>query len=85
MPTGRQHRKPSIPKEVLEAEKVAKHIYSSLTSKTAPKATSQGYLLGTLTLFKIIFEQAVKQGGDKEQIKNQAIQFILGIEQQQKV
>lgn len=79
MPTSRQHKKPSVPKEVAEAEKVAKHIYSSLTLKTSPKATPQGYMFGTLTVLRIIIEQATEQGRDKEQMKKQAIQFILGL------
>ena len=79
MPTSRQHKKPSVPKEAVEAEKVAKHIYSSLTLKTAPKATPQGYMFGTLTVLRILMEQATEQGSDKEQMKKQAIQFILGL------
>ena len=79
MPTKRIHVKPAVPKEAKEAEKVAKQMYMSLTSSGAPKATPTGYIMGTSMVFKMLIDQAEQQGGDREQLKAQAIAYIQGI------
>lgn len=79
MPTKRTHRKPVVPKEALEAEKVAKQMYSSLTQKDAPKATPSGYIMGGCYVLKMLIEQAVKQGADKNGVKLFTHQFIESI------
>ena len=81
MPTSRQgqHRKPEVPREALEAERVARHMYNALSQKTAPKATSGGYIMGTAMVFKILIDQAVQQGGDRAVLKQQALAIIQDI------
>lgn len=79
MPTKRTHRKPTVPKEALEAEKVAKQMYTSLTQKDAPKATPSGYIMGACYVLKMLIEQAVNQGSNKDGIKLYAHQFIESI------
>jgi len=76
MPTLRQHRKPSVPKEEQEAKRVALQMYSSLTQKTSPKATSAGYIIGACKVLEMLMAQAVEQGSNKEELKMFAIQFI---------
>lgn len=76
MPTIRQHRKPEVPKEAQQAERIARQMYSSLTLKTAPKASSQGYVIGALTTLKLLFDQAVQQGADREALRQQCEQFV---------
>ena len=76
MATSRQHRKPEVPKEALEAERVAKQMYASLTLKTAPSATPAGYILGACTLRKAILDQAGQKGGDREQLRQLALDYI---------
>lgn len=75
----RTHKKPAIPKEVKEAEEVTKQLYLSLTAEGAPKAHPMGYIMGTCTLLKILFDQAVAQGASKEELKGYACGFIQGL------
>jgi hypothetical protein len=77
MPTSRQHTKPSVPIEAQEAEKIAKHMYNSLTQQRAPKAHSQGYIMGACTVLKMLLDQAAQQGSDKEELKKLAVSFIM--------
>ena len=79
MPTKRTHRKPKLPKEVQEAESVARQMYSSLTQEGAPKATPSGYIMGACYTLKMLIEQAVQQGADKNGVKLFAHQFIQSI------
>jgi len=76
MPVSREHKKPTTPKEVKESEKVAKHMYASLTEPKAPRATSTGYIMAACSVLKILMDQAEAQGADKESLKQQAIKFI---------
>jgi len=79
MPTARQHKKPAVPREALEAERVAKQMYNSLTQKTAPKATPAGYIMGACQVLGMLLSQAEQQGADKERLKLFAIQHIHGL------
>lgn len=79
MPTSRQHKKPEVPHEVQEAEKVARHMYASLTQVKAPKATPNGYVMGACVLFKALLDQAAQQGADKDALKQWSLNFIQGI------
>ena len=71
--TKRKHTKPSFPKE---AEKVTKQMYESLTAPNAPRATQMGYIMGASMVLKMLIDQAVSQGGDKEALKAQAMTYI---------
>ena len=79
MPTARQHRMPSVPKEEQEAKRVAQQMYQSLMLRTAPKATPAGYIIGACKVLEMLLTQAAKQGADKENLKLYAIQFIHGL------
>lgn len=79
MPTAKQHRKPAVPKEAREAEKVAKTMYTSLLSTGAPKATPTGYLMGASMVLKMLIDQAEQQGADREALKSQALAYIQGL------
>jgi len=79
MPTAGQHRKPTVPKEEMEAMRIAKQMYSSLMQKTAPKATPAGYIIGACKVLEVLLKQAAEQGADKENLKLYAIQFIHGL------
>lgn len=76
MATKRVHKKPIVPKEALEAEKVARTMYDALTQKGAPKATPTGYIMGACQVLKLLVKQAVEQGGDMEGIKMFVYQFV---------
>lgn len=77
-PRGRKktHTKPAVPKEALQAEKIATQMYSSLTAPGAPKASPMGYILGASYTLKLLIDQAVAQGEDRDQLKAQAMTFI---------
>ena len=76
MPTQRQHKKPEVPSEALEAERVARQMYTSLTGAAAPKATPAGYIMGACKVLEMLIGQAVEQGSDKDSLKLFALQFI---------
>lgn len=78
LPKGRakKHTKPAIPKEAVEAEIVAKQMYQSLTSPSAPKAHPLGYVMGASMVLKMLIDQAVQQGSDREMLKAQAVTYI---------
>ena len=79
MPTARQHRMPSVPKEEQEAKRIAQQMYQSLMLRTAPKATPAGYIIGACKVLEMLLTQAAGQGADKERLKLFAIQFINGL------
>ena len=54
-------------------------MYSSLTQKTAPKATPAGYIMGACQVLGMLLSQAEQQGADKERLKLFAIQHIHGL------
>lgn len=70
---------PSVPREVQEAERIAAQMYSSLTLKTAPKATPAGYIMGACQVLGMLLQQAERQGADKDSLKLYAIQHIHGL------
>lgn len=72
----RAHKKPAVPREAVEAEKVAKQMYSSLTAPDAPKAHPQGYIMGASMVLKMLIDQAVQQGEDRNALKAQAMTYI---------
>lgn len=77
-PRGREktHTKPAVPREAVEGEKVCKQMYRSLTAPDAPKAHPLGYILGASMVLKMLIDQAVQQGADKEALKMQAMAYI---------
>lgn len=78
-PRGRKkktHTKPAIPKEAVEAEMVVKQMYQSLTAPDAPRATPMGYIMGASMVLKMLIDQAVKQGEDRDKLKAQAMTYI---------
>lgn len=77
-PRGRKktHTKPVMPKEAQEAEMVAKQMYSSLTATGAPKAHPLGYIMGASMVLKMLIDQAVQQGEDRDTLKAQAMVYI---------
>lgn len=76
MATKRTHKKPQVSKEAKEAELVAKQMYSSLLQTDAPKAHPIGYIMGASMVIKMLIDQAVKQGEDKDSLKSQTIAYI---------
>ena len=80
-PRGRKktHRKPDVPREALEAEKITKQMYSSLMAPDAPKASPMGYIMGASMALKMLVDQAVQQGEDRDRLKAQAMAYIMAI------
>jgi hypothetical protein len=80
-PRGRKktHAKPAVPREALQAEKVTRQMYSSLTAPDAPKASPMGYIMGASMVLKMLIDQAVQQGEDREALKAQAMSYIQAI------
>lgn len=79
MAEKREHRKPDVPREAREAERVANHMYGSLKLKTAPKASGRGYVMGAAAVLKMMIEQASAQGDDREELKALAARFFMDI------
>lgn len=79
MQTKRNHKKPEVPQQAIEASLVAKQIYRSLTLKSAPKATPVGYVVGACMVLKTLIEQACGQGADKEMLKSVVASFTNDI------
>lgn len=77
-PRGRKktHAKPAVPRAAEQAEKVTMQMYSSLTAPGAPKASPQGYIMGASMVLKLLIDQAVAQGEDRDELKAQAMAFI---------
>ncbi len=77
-PRGRKrtHTKPAVPKEAQQAERIAKQMYTSLTAPDAPKASPKGYIMGASIVLKMLIDQAVQQGEDRQALKAQAMEFI---------
>ena len=73
---GRKKPDSAVPHEAVEAEKVARRMYESLTSEGAPRATPTGYVMGAGLVMKLLLDQAVSQGGDREALKRQALAYI---------
>ena len=77
-PRGRKktHTKPAMPMAAQQAEKVVTQMYSSLKAPGAPKASPQGYIMGAAMVLKLLIDQAVAQGEDRDALKAQAMMFI---------
>jgi len=77
-PRGRRktHTKPDVPREAQQAEKVTQQMYQSLTAPGAPKASPMGYIMGASMVLKLLIDQAVQQGEDRDKLKAQAMAFI---------
>ena len=76
-PRGRRkktHTKPAVPRAAQQAEKVTETMYQSLT---APGA--QGYIMGATMVLKLLIDQAVAQGEDRDALKAQALTYIAAI------
>lgn len=80
-PRGRKktHTKPAVPAEAQQAEKVTETMYQSLTAPGAPRATPQGYILGASMVLKMLIDQAVQQGEDRDRLKAQAMTIIAAM------
>ena len=76
MATNRNHKKPEIPQVAIEAGLVAEQMYSSLKKKKAPRTTPLGYIMGVSMVLKMLIDQAVQQGEDKEALRAQAMTYI---------
>lgn len=77
-PRGRKktHTKPAVPLAAKQAEKVTMQMYQSLKAPDAPKASPQGYIMGAAMVLKLLIDQAVAQGEDRDAMKAQAMTFI---------
>ena len=80
-PRGRKktHKKPDMPREALEAEKITEQMYSSLKAPDAPKASPMGYIMGASMVLKMLIDQAVQQGESRDTLKAQAMAYIMAI------
>lgn len=80
-PRGRKktHKKPAVPRAAQQAEKVTETMYQSLTAPGAPKASPQGYIMGATMVLKLLIDQAVAQGEDRDALKAQALTYIAAI------
>jgi hypothetical protein len=77
-PRGRKrtHTKPAVPKEAQQAERIVKQMYTSLTAPDAPKASPKGYIMGASMVLKMLIDQAVQQGEDRNELKALAMTYI---------
>lgn len=73
------HRKPAVPLAAQQAEKIVETMYSSLKAPDAPKASPLGYVMGASMVLKMLIDQAVNQGENREALKAQAMIFIQAI------
>lgn len=77
-PRGRKktHTKPAVPRAAQQAEAVTQQMYQSLTAPGAPKASPMGYIMGASMVLKLLIDQAVEQGEDRDMLKAQAMAYI---------
>ena len=80
-PRGRKktHTKPAMPLAAKQAEKVTETMYQSLMAPGAPKASPLGYIMGASMVLKLLIDQAVKQGEDRNALKAQAMTYIAAM------
>ena len=81
-PRGRKknnHSKPAIPLAAKQAMAVTEQMYQSLKAPDAPKASPQGYIMGASMVLKMLIDQAVEQGEDRDALKAQAMTYITSI------
>lgn len=77
-PRGRKktHARPAMSRAEQQAEAVTQQMYKSLTVPGAPKASPMGYIMGASMVLKLLIDQAVQQGEDRDALKAQAMTFI---------
>lgn len=77
-PRGRRktHTRPAVSRAARQAEEVTDTMYRSLTAPGAPKASPLGYIMGASMVLKLLIDQAVAQGEDRDALKAQAMAFI---------
>lgn len=73
------HRKPAVPLAAQQAMKVTEQMYKSLKAPGAPKASPQGYIMGASMVLKMLIDQAVAQGENRDALKAQAMTYIAAI------
>ena len=80
-PRGRKksHTKPAVPLVAQQAEKITMQMYQSLKAPDAPKASPMGYIMGASMVLKMLIDQAVAQGEDRNVLKAQAMAYIQAI------
>lgn len=80
-PRGRKktHTKPAVSLAAKQAEKITETMYQSLTAHGAPKASPLGYIIGASMVLKMLIDQAVKQGEDRNILKAQALTYIAAM------
>lgn len=80
-PRGRKktHTKPVVPLAAQQAMKVTEQMYKSLKAPDAPKASPQGYIMGASMVLKMLIDQAVAQGENRDALKAQAMTYIAAI------
>lgn len=80
-PRGRKktHARPAVPLEARQAEAITKQMYESLKAPGAPKAAPRGYIMGACMVLKMLLDQAVQQGEDKDALKSQALTYIAAM------
>lgn len=80
-PRGRKktHTKPAVSLAAKQAEKITETMYQSLTAPGAPKASPQGYIMGAAMTLKLLIDQAVQQGEDRNILKAQALTYITAM------
>ena len=54
-------------------------MYQSLTATDAPKAHPLGYIMGASMVLKMLIDQAVQQGEDKDKLKAQALTYVAAL------
>lgn len=80
-PRGRKktHTKPAVPRAAQQAEKIVEQMYSSLKAPDAPKASPMGYIMGAAIVLKLLIDQAVDQGEDRDALKTYAMTVIASM------
>lgn len=80
-PRGRRrtHTAPAVSRVERQAEEVAAQMYRSLTAPGAPKASPAGYITGASIVLKMLIDQAVQQGEDRDALKAQAMAFVQAV------
>ena len=54
-------------------------MYRSLTAPDSPKASPMGYIMGASMVLKLLIDQAVAQGEDRDALKAQVLTYIAAI------
>ena len=80
-PRGRKktHTKPAVSIAAKQAERITETMYQSLKAPGAPKASPMGYIMGAAMVLKLLIDQAVAQGEDRDALKAQALTIVAAI------